>query len=353
MIPLGFEIGSGVPVEIPVGHTIFLGATQRAGKTTALESAAVRSGSRCLAFLTKRGEQSFRTGRIIPAYYSEECFDWRNIRAIVEALTEDRFTQFQRQALRMLCEDGELGTKQRVQWMRPTTLHELKQNLALAYEKASGSLKMTLAELRADLASATRELDRLQYESEPPELEKGLNVVDLEHEERHIQSLIITDMMHWVRRREANTIIALPEMWKFAPGVRRTPVGDAAKEFIRESAALSNFLWLDSQTLSGLSEEILSQVRIWLFGVQRTAKQIEKTLDLIPDNLDPRPRAADIQTLRLGEFLVAFDNEMYRTYVQPVGVNSLTAEAIARGEEQVETAQEVMRQFDRTHGVRS
>ena len=86
MIPLGFQLGTGEAIAIPAAHTVFVGQTQRAGKTTALEACACRSGFSCLAFLTKRGETSFRVARQIPPYYSEENFDWRTVRLMCEAV---------------------------------------------------------------------------------------------------------------------------------------------------------------------------------------------------------------------------------------------------------------------------
>jgi len=349
VIHLGFTIGAGESVYVPRAHSVFVGQTQRAGKTTALEACALRSESAVLAFLTKRGEQSFHLAREIPPYYAEDRFDWRTVRLLCEAVTDERWGTHQRQALRMVCEDGDLGTPGKpsfVSWTRPKNLEQLQANIAIAMPKSGGKIKMSLIEVRSDLAAARRELERLQLESTPPELEIGLNVVNLEHEEKHVQSLVISSMIHWVRAREKNTIIAMPETWKFAPAGRRTPVGDAAREFIREAAALKNFLWIDSQTLAGLSSDLLSQVRVWMFGVQRLRSEIEKTLDAIPDTIFPRPRAADIATLQLGQFIVCFDQEMHRVYVQPAWMNPAHAEAIARGEEPIESARAISDHFD-------
>jgi hypothetical protein len=354
MIPLGFELGSGAQIFIPQAHAVFIGQTQRAGKTTALEACAVRSGFKCLAFLTKRGEQSFRMARELPPYYSEDHFDWRTVRSLCEAITDERWGTNQRQAIRMVCEDGDLGVPGKpsfVSWKRPRTLEQLQDNISIAMPRAGGKIKLSLIEVRSDLAAVRRELDRLKLESVAPELEPGLNVVGLEHDERHIQSLVISSMIRWIRQHAHRTIIALPETWKFAPANRRTPVGDAAREFIREAAALHNFLWIDSQTLGGLSSDLLSQVRVWLFGVQRLRSEIEKTLDAIPDNIFPRPRAADIQTLKLGQFIVCFDGELFPVYVQPAWMSASHAEAIARGEEPIESARAIIRDFDHDRGA--
>lgn len=349
---LGYEVGTGAPISAPVGHMMIAGQTSRAGKTTALEAAAVRSRSKCLAFLTKRGEQSFRFARSLPPYY-EDHIDWRTVRSLCEALTEERWDKFQRQCLRSVCragQSGRFGTRSFVEWPRPNTLEDVRANVATALSKATGQREMVFGEIADDLQTAGEELAKLKTSSAPPDLVEGLNVIDLERYEFHIQSLIIRSAIRWVHQHGERTIICMPEAWRFAPAARRSPVRDAAEEFIRQGAALGNFLWIDSQQISGVSTTLLSQIRVWLFGVQRLRSEIEKTLDAIPDNLYPRPRAADIASLGKGEFIVCFDQEMFRTYVCPAWMGLRHAEAIARGEESVESAREIVRDFDLEHG---
>lgn len=352
MIPIGFEVGSGSPVAIPIGHMVIVGQTQRAGKTTALEAAAARSGMKCVAFLTKRGEASFRLSRTIQPYY-EDHIDWRTVRALCEALTEEKWDKFQRQCLRSVCRMGQAGrpgTKSFVEWPKPETLEDVCKNVGIALTKASGQREMVFGEIQDDLLTAREELAKLKTSCADPDLLPGLNVVDLERYEFHIQSLVIRSLIRWVLQRGERTIVAVPEAWKFVPAQRRSPVRDAAEEFIRQGAALENFLWIDSQNISGISAVLLSQIRVWLFGVQRLRSEIEKTLDAIPDNLYPRPRAADIATLGRGEFIVCFDQEMYRIYVWPAWMSSaLHAEAIARGEESLDSARAIVREFDEAH----
>jgi hypothetical protein len=349
MITLGYELGTGSRVDIPLGHMIIVGQTSRAGKTTTLEACAVRSARKCIAFLTKRGEGSFRLAREIPPYYQEGC-DWRTVRSLCEAITQEKWSPYQRQALRLVSEDGDLGgIKSRIEWPKPESLSALQDNITLALTRATGKLKLALIEVRSDLRIVVKELERLRENCGVPDLKQGLNVVNLESHERHIQSLVVSSTIRWVREHGEKTIVAMPEAWKFAPGRGRSPVGDAAQEYIREGAALENFLWIDSQTIGGLSLDLLSQIRVWLFGVQRLRSEIERTLDAIPDNLEPHPRAGDIMNLDRGEFIACFDQEMYRTYVQPAWMGAAHAEAIARGEEPVESAREIVADFDIEH----
>lgn len=352
MIPLGFEIGSGKAVTIPRGHMVIVGQTQRAGKTTALEACAARSGMKCIAFLTKRGEGSFRLSREIPPYY-EDHVDWRTVRALCEALNEEKLDKFQRQCLRSVCRAGQagrIGTRNFIEWPKPEALEDVKKNITLALSKATGQRELIFGELQDDVAIAIEELAKLKANSAAPDLREGLNVVDLERYEFHIQSLVIRSLIRWVQQHSEGTIIALPEAWKFSPAQRTSPVRTAAEEFIRQGAALENFLWIDSQNISGISGVLLSQIRVWLFGVQRLRSEIEKTLDAIPDFLYPRPRAGDIAGLGRGEFIACFDQEMYKTYVWPAWMRSaLHAEAIARGEESLDSAREIVQEFDREH----
>lgn len=352
MIPLGFEMGSGAPVHVPRGHMVIVGQTQRAGKTTTLEACAARSGLKCVAFLTKRGEGSFRLSREIPPYY-EDHIDWRTVRALCEALTDEKWDKFQRQCLRSICRAGQAGrpaTKSFVEWPKPDNLEDVCKNVAIALTKATGQRELIFGEIQDDLKTAQEELTKLKASTAEPDLREGLNVVDLERYEFHIQSLIIRSVIRWVHFKGKSTIVAMPEAWRFAPAQRRSPVRDAAEDFIRQGAALDNFLWIDSQNLSGISAVLLSQIRVWLFGVQRLRSEIEKTLDAIPDNIYPRPRAADIASLGRGEFIACFDQEMYKTYVWPAWMKSaLHAQAIAMGEESLDSAGEIVREFDREH----
>src|SRR3569832_2027134 len=83
-VHLGFEVGTGAPVAIPIGHMVVSGQSQQAGKTTALEALISRSGLRAVAFITKRGEGAFAGGRRIPPYFRERA-DWQFIEAILES----------------------------------------------------------------------------------------------------------------------------------------------------------------------------------------------------------------------------------------------------------------------------
>src|SRR5436190_21226468 len=88
-IHLGFEVGKGQAVEIPCRHMVVTGQTQEAGKTTTLEGLIARSGLPAVAFVTKRGEQSFSDGRRIDPYFRERA-DWQFVASVLEATMRER-----------------------------------------------------------------------------------------------------------------------------------------------------------------------------------------------------------------------------------------------------------------------
>lgn len=348
MIPLGFQVGTGEPVSIPLGHMVIVGQSQHAGKTTALEAAATRCNRKVIAFLTKRGEGSFRLSREIPPYY-EDSVDWRTVRGLCESITEERLDRMQRQAVRAICRAGKFGRgKSLVTWERPKTLADLQIIVAAILDKAGGQRELIYSEIQDDLITVTDEIKKLP-KSDTVNLLNGLNVVDLEPFEFQLKSLVVRSFILWVLQHAERTIVVVPEAWKFAPSMRRSPVRDAAEEYIRQGAALGNFLWIDSQNISTVSSSLLSQCTVWLFGVQRLRAEIDKTLDSIPDNLDPRPRASDIATLGKGQFIVCSGREMKHVYVQPAWMSSAHAQAIARNEESVESARQIVEDFDEEH----
>ena len=343
MIPLGYEIGTGQLISIPFGHLAITGQSQASGKTTTLEGLVSRAHCRAVAFVTKRGEGSFRVASPIPPYFRDRT-DWPFISSILEATVSEKL-KFQRAEIIKLCQNysGPEGT-----WKEPKSLAQVADNAETALMKARGIPARVYTELYEYLRMVVPEIERMPYKRKL-ELQPGLNVMDLTDYDFPLQALVVRSVIEWIKKKAKQTIIVIPEAWKFAPKMRGSPVKLAAEELIREGAALKNFLWCDSQDLAGISSVLLRQVTIWLFGVQRDPREIERTLDHIPADT-AKPNKNDLATLGRGQFIVAWERELYRVYVQPAWMTSAHAEAIARGEEPVESAKEIVADFDQEHG---
>lgn len=231
-IKLGYEIGTGKKVSVKNSHLIVTGVTQLSGKTTTLEALIKRSGLKAIVFKTKVGERGFNEGTLIPPYFRER-FDWEYVLSLLEATMKERL-KFQRSWVIRACETA-------------TSLVEVKNNIdeSLANPKMRSLDRSVLTELQAFF---NKVLPQLQYAnfSRTLEFRDGINIMDLEQFSSEIQSLVIRSVLETVLKDFKNTIIVVPECWKFLPQTRGSPVKQSAEEFIRQGATNNNFMWIDS-----------------------------------------------------------------------------------------------------------
>lgn len=314
-VHLGFEVGTGHPVSIPLRHMVVTGQTQEAGKTTTLEALIARSGVKAIAFVTKRGEGSFGDARIIPPYFREQA-DWQFVAAILEASRGEKL-KFERAWIIRASK----GAK---------TLADVQRNVRKAMETAKGMSADVYLTLDAYLEAVVPQIDAVEW-ARRVELVPGLNVMDLTALNVEMQHLVIRSTIDWVLNHESHTVVVVPEAWKFIPQGRGTPVKLAAEAFIRQAAGLKNYLWLDSQDIAGVEKIILKSVPVWILGVQRESNEIKRTLDQIPAGI-AKPKAAEIATLGLGEFIACHGRTTTKVYVQPHGMDEDDALKIARGQ---------------------
>jgi hypothetical protein len=358
-IHLGYVVGTGEAVEIPLRHTAVTGQTQESGKTTTLEGLISRSGLQAVAYVTKRGESSFHVMNPIPPYFQERA-DWKFVQSLLEASTETKL-KFEQSWIMRASEGAK--TLQDVRNNIHRFLKGVPDTRPIKYRKGaeakerwiqrpakglSGDVYYVLNKYLDDIMP---QLDSLPYSTEL-ELAPGLNVMDLRDYEFPLQALVIRSVLDYTRLHGIEIINLVPEAWKFAPKQKGSPVRQSAEELIREGGALKNFLWIDSQDLAGVADVLMRQVGVWLFGVQRAKHEIERALDHMPEGLPARrPRPADIATLQKGQFYVCFGREMYKVYVQPAWMTAAHAEAIAREEEDVESARDILKEYAHGHSV--
>ncbi len=353
-IHLGYVVGTGEPVEIPLRHTAVTGQTQESGKTTTLEGLISRSGLQAVAYVTKRGESSFHVMHPIPPYFQERA-DWKFVLSLLEASTETKL-KFEQSWIMRASEGARTlqdvranisrfldGVKAPPLTVKPKKGTEPKERwLQKPARGLSGDVYYVLSKY---LDGIMPQLAEMPYTT-TLELAGGLNVMDLRDYEFPLQALVIRSVTDRIREHLDGTINIIPEAWKFAPKFRGSPVRLAAEEYVREAAAMKNFLWIDSQDLAGVADVLMRQVGVWLFGVQRATREIWRALEHMPEGLPAkRPRPADIATLSKGQFYVCFGKEMHKVYVQPAWMTAAHAEAIARGEEDVESAREILKEY--------
>ena len=320
-ILLGFEIPSGEPVHIPLHHLVITGMTQLSGKTTTIEALIHRSGLRAVVFKTKRGETGFETaGRTLPLYFKERS-DWQYVSSLIEATLREK-VKFERSWVIRACK----GTHSlREVYNRVTDFLKRKKLRALD--------KSVFTNLQAYLELITPEIERLPT-TDKIEIGPGVNVMDLEkvYHRPEVQALVIRSVMEHILEKERSIIVVVPESWKFLPQGRNTPVKVFFERFIREGAAIGNYLWLDSQDIAGVDKTPLRQVDNWVLGRQREEHEVQRTIDAIPLPKGKKPKALEIRRLKLGHFYAACGNRVRLVYVLPVGIEEEVARLVALGE---------------------
>jgi hypothetical protein len=314
-VRLGYELGSGREILIPIRHMAVTGQTQEAGKTTALEALVSRSGMQAVTFITKRGEGSFVGARRIAPYFREQA-DWQFVASVLEASRGEKL-KFERAWIIRASKGAR-------------TLGDVHRNVREAMKTAKGMSADVYLTLDAYLDVVVPSIGRVQW-ARTLDLQPGVNAVDLTGVPPEMQHLVIKSCLDWVLERAERTIVVIPEAWKFIPEARNTPVKLSALALIRQGAALKNYVWLDSQDLGGVDKEILRSVPVWLLGVQREANEIKRTLSNIPDGI-AKPKKSDLATLELGIFYACWGRHVALTYVQPVWMSSEDAKAVVTGE---------------------
>jgi len=315
---LGYAVGSGEPVEIPLGHMAVTGQTQAAGKTTTLESLAHRSGRSVIAFVTKRGEGSFGAapGHSVHAAkpYFRERADWQFVEAVLEATMRERM-KYERQWIMKVSRGA-------------GTLRDVRTNTAKALENARGEfMKGTYEKLLAYLDIVVPQLSKIQWDT-IVHLYDGLNVMDLSGMTSELQALVIASCLDFVMEFQRDVTVIVPEAWEFIPRGRKSPVTLSAESYVRKGAALGNFLWIDSQDLAGVHTPILKSTHVFLLGVQREINEIKRTIAHLHGPAKPKPD--QIAQLGLGQFVACHGSTAVTTYVQTWWAQPAAAQEAAR-----------------------
>lgn len=330
MIHLGYETGTARPVSIPLAHMAVTGQTQQSGKTTTLEALIDRGNLRAVVFITKPGEKSFsEPGRRILPFFRERA-DWEYVKELLEARRSESLSKWDGYLMRVCS--------------RARTLQDVRANVEKELPKKKSARPSHYEVLAGYLDLIIPELERFAY-TDKLDLQRGVNVMDLSAEKLSddMQSMVIRSTIEQIHKREKNTVLVLPEAWKFIPEGGRSSVFQALHALIREGATNGNFVWIDAQDLAVVSKRILKSVTVWILGKQQEANEVARTINHLIDPIQIRPDM--IKSLGIGQFLICADSvPARRVYVQPKWLGELDAQAIARGEESVETAQAIFRQ---------
>lgn len=360
-IVLGYEIGTGGVVKIPLRHTAVTGQTQESGKTTTLEGIITRSGLRAVAFITKRGEKSFRLKTTIAPYFRQPVISpetplWKWVGSILEAAINETMGKEERAAIIQASDEileirsstnkvtGNEKRRTHSTGKKVSTLEQVAQNIKLMLDtSAAGGFKRACICLDAYFEIVIPQIRKLGSSKEL-KLAPGINVMDLEALTDEMQSLVIRSVIETVYREKNKTVVIVPEAAKFIPNRRGSPVRFAAEMFIRQGLGIGNVLMIDSQDLANVATEVLKSVGVWILGKQNEINEVKRVVAYIPSN--PKIPTEAVMQLGRGEFFAVFSGEVRKVYVQPAGMDDVHAQAIARGEIEAESWKQIVRKLD-------
>ncbi len=318
MVHLGFEVGTGTPVAVPLAHTFVTGQTQLSGKTTTLQALVSRSGQRALAFVTKRGE-TFAGRRIKPFLprNTGEPIHWRLVETILAAALGQRAMKYERFWLIQAAKGA-------------TDLVGVRANVERLLKRAKGRTEEAYTLIREYLDLVVPDMQALDA-TDVLDLAPGLNVMDISGSGPQLQALVIRAALERVNRHEHHVVVVFPEAWEFAPRGRSAPAKDEAIAMVRKGAVLGNWLLCDSQDIAGVETTVRQGASVWILGVQRELNELKRTIEMIPHGIK-RPKPEDVATLGLGEFFACWGRHAVRVYVQPAWMTPDDARAVARSE---------------------
>lgn len=313
---IGFEVGSGEAVQAQLHHLFISGVTQHSGKTTSLEAFLSRAGQRALIFRCGRGEIGFDGAKHIRPYFRERT-DWRFVEGLLSAHLQEK-SKFYRSNIMRACRNAK-GLGDIYNW--------IKDKLANAREGSWDEKVYT--ELDQYFSEIIPTLGQIDFASSL-ELSEGLNMIDLEGVPVAVQQLIISSCADWIMEKMHGVILVVPEAWQMIPQDRGSPVKLAAENLIRQGAKLGNYLWLDSQQMTGVSMDILRNIDLWMFGRQTLDLEKERVAKMIPGK---SVKPDDVHALRVGQFyVVQYGETVQKVYVLPGWAMMPEGRAVAMGE---------------------
>lgn len=317
-IKLGYGITGGEQVDIPIAHLVVCGVTALSGKTTTLEALISRSGKKAIVFKTKIGEKNFDAVREITPFFKDRS-DYEFVRSLIEAYSKEKLF-IEKGTLMSLCKDSK-------------SLADIKESIdnTLLNSKLRAMEKEIYVRLQHYLENLLPQL-RNAHLSKTLVLGSGVNLMDLEKFSSEVQSLVIQSVLDEVLTNHKDTIIVIPEAWKFVPQKYNNPCKRAAESFIRQGATNGNYLWIDSQEMASVDKGILKQVSVWLLGLQTERNEVKHTLDQIPLPSKSKPKEDEVMTLKIGQFFLASSDGMKRVYIQPAWLNDEEAKMVAMGQ---------------------
>lgn len=291
---LGDDVADRREAREELGHGAVFGLTRKSGKTTTLRTVLHRAtsdlGADAIVFRTGGEEIPFPGAERLTPFFRERL-DWHSVETMLWTFLSEKNRTY-----RPLVMKAVHGAK---------TLEQVHRNaIALGEKSSNGWVKDRTYELDQYFQEIIPWVrgHRLDAELHEPH---GFGVVDLEGWPQTVQQLVVAATLDavlesHVKRRVRPLFLVLPEARAFIPSDRVTPVTRVADLLTTQGAKRSLFLWIDSQALTGVNQQILRNFALVLQGVQTSDLEITRICKAL-DGVKP----AMVRRLKVGDFIVS------------------------------------------------
>lgn len=326
-VKLGYEVGAGTIVDVPVTHTVFSALTG-GGKTEAILRCideAVEAGYDVLAIDAKSKPRDFEgLGHEIRPYISETTDPLLVLHMLESVAKVGLFSRFS--TLLDACIDAK-------------DLQEALDTLErIRDDKKRNPRKRDDAKILAYLMRRLVEQVREGRYAPDITLTKGVNVMDVSNLPLGVQELVVDSVFRrLLEGKYTRTVVVLEEAINFIPQAEQTQFETSARKFIREGRSAQLYLWVSGQALTEMDIAVRKQMRIWILGPQMEEREAEKFRKQVPMR---GVTAEEIQRLPTGHFIAAIRRteeeggrvETKRLYAQPTWLPDELAIRIAKGQ---------------------
>lgn len=324
-----FKVPSGEAVDLPLGHLAIFGVTRDSGKTTFIESAVDASKFKAITFRTKRGEIGFDGAKQLPLFFDERGLThWKALEGLIAATLEEKVSHEPgiRGGIITVCTEP----------VQAVTLEEVHERVKAQLEtpKIRGFVRDVFNKLNAYLNEVLPQIRQLRprLTNQLNLTEQGVYVEDLTGLADEIQSLLLASLMKKCYESCSGIIVVVPEVWKFLPQDRGSPVKWVIEKYVREMGVVQGYLWIDAQDLRGVDKKHLRSIDVRLFGRQPDPHEIEDLLKALPLPRNAKPSPEQIMKLKLGHFYAKLKDDVVLVYVRPRWLPEAVAVKVARGE---------------------